>query len=398
MADPRTFVIAGAGMAGGKAALTLREEGFDGAVVLVGAEPHAPYERPPLSKDHLRGESEADAALIAPAAAYAEQGIELLTATEALALDAGARRLELSDGRSLSYDRLLIATGAVPRRPPIAGAELDGVHVLRTLDDCGVLQAVLKRGGPLAIVGGGWIGCEVAASARQLGVEVTLVEQAERPLERVLGPQLGDFYAEVHRSHGVNLVTGAAVAGIEGTGRVERLRLADGSAAECDAVLIAVGVAPATALAGSGGLAVDDGVLTDELLRTSAPGVFAAGDVASAAHPRYGRRIRVEHWANALEQGPAAARSMLDRGAPYDALPYFFSDQYDVGMEYVGLHGPQDRVVLRGTPSPEGFQAFWVGADGRIVAGMHVNDWDAIEPIKRLVGDGATAEALADAG
>jgi 3-phenylpropionate/trans-cinnamate dioxygenase ferredoxin reductase subunit len=398
VADPRTFVIAGAGMAGGKAALTLREEGFDGAVVLVGAEPHAPYERPPLSKDHLRGESDADAALVAPVTAYAEQGIELLTATEAVALDAGAQRLELADGRSLAYDRLLIATGAVPRRPPIPGAELDGVHVLRTLDDSAALRAAIGRGGPLAIVGGGWIGCEVAASARQLGVEVTLVEQGERPLERVLAPELGDFFAEVHRSHGVRLITGAAVAAIEGAGRVERLRLADGSTAECDAVLIGVGVAPATALAESGGLAIDDGVVADELLRTSAPGVFAAGDVASAAHPRYGRRIRVEHWANALEQGPAAARSMLDRGAPYDALPYFFSDQYDVGMEYVGRHGPQDRVVIRGTVGPEGFQAFWAGPDGRIVAGMHVNDWDAIEPIKRLVGDGAAVDTLAEAG
>jgi 3-phenylpropionate/trans-cinnamate dioxygenase ferredoxin reductase component len=396
VADPRTFVIAGAGMAGGKAALTLREEGFDGAVVLVGAEPHAPYERPPLSKDHLRGESAFEAALVAPAEAYAEQGIELITGTEAVSLESGEQRLGLSDGRALAYDRLLIATGADPRRPPIPGAELEGVHLLRTVDDSAALRAAIEAGGPLAIVGGGWIGCEVAASARQLGVEVTLVEQAQRPLERVLGPELGDFFADVHRTHGVRLITGAGVAAIEGAGRVERLRLADGTTADAAAVLIAVGVAPATALAESGGLETDDGVVADELLRTSAPGVFAAGDVASAAHPRYGRRIRVEHWANALEQGPAAARAMLDRGAPYDALPYFFTDQYDVGMEYVGLHGQRDRVVIQGTVGTDGFRAFWAGPDGRITAGLHVNDWDAIEPIKRLVGEGAAVEELAE--
>jgi 3-phenylpropionate/trans-cinnamate dioxygenase ferredoxin reductase subunit len=396
VADPRTFVIAGAGMAGGKAALTLREEGFEGTVVLVGAEPHAPYERPPLSKDHLRGESAFEAALVAPVEAYAEQGIELVTATEAVSLDAGAQRLALSDGRSLGYDRLLIATGAFPRRPPIPGAELEGVHVLRTAGDSAVLRGAIEAGGPLAIVGGGWIGCEVAASARQMGIEVTLVEQAQRPLERVLGPELGDFFAEVHRGHGVRVLTGTGVEAVEGAGRVERLRLADGTAADCAAVLIAVGVAPATALAESGGLEVDDGVVCDELLRTSAPDVFAAGDVASAAHPRYGRRVRVEHWANALEQGPAAARAMLDRGAPYDALPYFFTDQYDVGMEYVGLHDPQDRVVVQGTLGTEGFRAFWAGPDGRITAGLHVNDWDAIEEIKRLVGDGAAVAELVE--
>ena len=391
MADRKTFVVVGAGLAGAKAALTLREEGFDGRIVLVGAEPRAPYERPPLSKDYLRGESDADAALVAPEAAYEEHEIELLTGVEAVALDPGGRRVELAAGRPLAYDRLLIATGAVPRRPPIPGAERDGVHVLRTLDDADVLRAALARGGPLAIVGAGWIGCEVAASARQGGVDVTLAEQASQPLERVLGPELGRFFADVHRDHGVDVRTGAQVAAIEGAERVERVRFADGSAVECDTLLLGVGVAPDTRLAVAGGLEVADGIVVDERLRTSAPDVFAAGDVASAAHPRYGRRVRVEHWANALEQGPAAARSMLGRGAPYDAVPYFFTDQYDVGIEYVGLHGPGDRLELRGEPDVSGFQAFWTAPDGRVTAGMHVNDWDAIDAIKARVGDAIAA-------
>jgi 3-phenylpropionate/trans-cinnamate dioxygenase ferredoxin reductase subunit len=390
-----TIAIVGAGLAGARAAFALRDEGFDGDVVLVGAERHAPYERPPLSKDYLRGESAADAARYEPEAAYAERGIELVAGVEAIALDTAAHRLELAGGRTIAYERLLLTTGAVPRRPPIPGADLEGVRLLRTIDDSDALRAVLQPGASIAIVGGGWIGCEVAASARQLGVDVTLVEMAARPLERVFGPELGDFYAGVHRAEGVELVTGAQVEAIEGSGRVERLRLADGRAFDCDVALIAVGVAPDTRLAEAAGLALDDGIAVDERLRTSAADVFAAGDVANAMHPRYGRRIRVEHWANAREQGPAAARSMLDRTEPYAELPYFFSDQYDVGMEYVGNHGPGDRVVFQGEPRREGFRVLWAGADGRVTAGMHVNDWDAIEPIKRLVDEAVPIDEAA---
>jgi 3-phenylpropionate/trans-cinnamate dioxygenase ferredoxin reductase component len=392
VADRDRFVIAGAGFAGGKAALTLRDEGFDGEVLLVGAEAHPPYERPPLSKDYLRGESTFEQAQVEPAQAYAERDIELIAGVAAVALDPSAHELGLADGRTLAYDRLLIATGGVPRRPPIPGADLDGVQTLRTVDDCDRLRAAFERGGALAIVGAGWIGCEVAASARQRGLDVTVVEQADRPLEGVLGPELGDFYAGVHRSHGVELITGAQVAAIEGAGRAERVRLADGRTVDCDGVLIAVGIAPDTRLAEAGGLDIDNGVLADERLATSAPDVFAAGDAVNAFHPRYGRRVRVEHWANALEQGPAAARLMLDRGQPYDLLPYFFSDQYDVGMEYVGLHDPGDRVVTRGAMETSGFQAFWLSPDGHVTAGMHVNDWDAIEPIKALVGEGGAVD------
>ncbi len=398
MADSGTFVIAGAGMAGAKAAETLREEGFDGRIVMIGAEPEAPYERPPLSKGYLLGDSPREDARVHPAGFYEEHSIECEQGVTIDAIDAGERRVDLGDGRSLAYDRLLIATGAVPKRPPVAGADLDGVHVLRTLADSDALRDLLAKGGALAVIGAGWIGCEVAAAARTKGLDVTLIEYAGTPLEGVLGAELGGFFGDVHRAEGVNLLTGARVERIEGAGRAEAVSLADGTRVACDAVVLGVGVAPLTALAEAAGLDVDDGILVDDRLRTSAPDVFAAGDVANRPSARYGRRVRVEHWANALEQGPAAARSMLDRGEPFDALPYFFTDQYDVGMEYVGLHSRSDRVVVRGNPAERRLHAFWLAEDGRITAGMHVNEWDSIEPIKQLVGSGAVvaAERLAD--
>jgi 3-phenylpropionate/trans-cinnamate dioxygenase ferredoxin reductase subunit len=398
VADPKTFVIVGAGMAGAKAAETLREEGFDGRIVLIGAEPEAPYERPPLSKGYLLGDSPREEARVHPEGFYEEHDIEVERGAEVTSLDVRDRTVALGDGRTIGYDRVLIATGAVPRRPPIEGTELDGVHVLRTLADSDALKDAFARGGALGVIGAGWIGCEVAAAARSHGVDVTLIEYAGTPLEGVLGEQLGGFFADVHRSHGVELLTGARVERIEGSGRAEAIRLADGTRVACDTVVLGVGVAPDTRLAEAAGLEIDNGILVDAMLRTSAPDVFAAGDVANRESARYGRRVRVEHWANALEQGPAAARSMLDRGEPFDALPYFFTDQYDVGMEYVGLHSRSDRVVLRGRPDERRLQAFWLDGEGRITAGMHVNEWDSIEPIKRLVDSGAAvpAERLAD--
>ena len=384
MVDRETFIIAGAGLAGAKAAETLREEGFDGRVVLVGAEPELPYERPPLSKAYLAGKAARDDAHVHPADFYAAHDVELMLGVTATGLDVEAHRLELAGGESLRYDRLLLATGAVPRRPPIPGADLDGVLVLRTLADADALRARIAGGARIAVVGAGWIGCEVAASARSAGAAVTLIEHGAAPLARVLGPRLGGFFASVHREHGVDVRTGARVEAIEGDGRVERVRL-DGDVVDCDTVVLGVGVQPDTRLAVAAGLAVEDGIVVAPDLRTSAPDVFAAGDVASAEHPRYGRHVRVEHWANALNQGPAAARSMLGRGAPYDRLPYFFSDQYDVGMEYAGLHAPEDRLVVHGDLEERRFRAFWLDGDGRVSAGMHVNDWDAIDEIKQLV-------------
>jgi 3-phenylpropionate/trans-cinnamate dioxygenase ferredoxin reductase subunit len=389
-----TFVIVGAGLAGAKAAETLREEGFEGRVVLVGEEPELPYERPPLSKKYLQGDAAREDAQVHPAAFYAEHDIELLTGARATGLDVGGHRLSLADSRSLEYDRLLIATGSVPRRPPIDGIRRGGVYTLRTVADADVLRSRLEQGTRVAIIGAGWIGCEVAATARQRGADVTLIEQGATPLEGVLGRELGGLFGDVHRANGVELVTEARVEAIGGGEQVEHVALAGGRVVECDLVVVGVGVSPDTLLGQAGNLDLDDGIVVDDHLHTSAPDVFAAGDVANAFHPRYGRYVRVEHWANALNQGVAAAKSMLGRGEPYARLPYFFSDQYDVGLEYAGLHGRSDRLVVRGALESREVLAFWLGADGRVTAGMHVNVWDAIEPIKRLV----ESDAVVDAG
>ena len=272
------------------------------------------------------------------------------------------------------------------------------MFVLRSLADADALRAATRPGGHLVIVGAGWIGCEVAATARRLGAEVTLIEHGSVPLERVLGLELGGFFADLHRGRGVDLIVRAGVASIERGGRA--VRLADGQALDCDAVLLAVGVTPATGLAAAAGLAVDDGIVTDDRLRTSAPGVFAAGDVASVMHSRYGRRIRVEHWDTAAAQGAAVARSMLGKSQPYAKLPYFFSDQYDLGLEYVGRHDPGDELVIRGSLDDARFQAFWVSRDRTVSAGLQVNDWDAIGPIRALVESRAKVDParLADPG
>jgi len=385
-----TFVIVGAGMAGGKAVETLREEGFDGRIVLIGAEPDRPYERPPLSKDYLRGEAERNSIYLQEDPGwYDEHDVELRTSTVVDSLDVGARAVVLAGGERIDYDALLLTTGAEPRRVSVPGGDLQGVHVLRSAEDSDTLRAVLDAGGRLAVIGAGWIGCEVAASARQKGLDVTVIEPQSVPLERVLGPELGAFYRDVHLEHGVEMRLGDGVEAIEGDGRAERVRTSDGATVECDAVVMGIGVAPRTALA-EGVLDVDNGILVDAGLKASADGVFAAGDVANLDHPVLGR-LRVEHWANALEQGPAAARSMLGQDVSYDRVPYFFSDQYDVGMEYAGHSGPDDEVVFRGDPAGGEFIAFWM-RDGRVTAGMNVNVWDVNEDIQALVREGATVD------
>ncbi|MEA2289087.1 MAG: 3-phenylpropionate/trans-cinnamate dioxygenase ferredoxin reductase component [Solirubrobacteraceae bacterium] len=384
MTSEQTFVVAGAGMAGGKAAETLREEGFEGRVVLVGAEHERPYERPPLSKDYLRGEVGREKVYLREPGFYDDNRIELRLGRTATGLDPSRRELTLDDGERLAYDALLIATGAEPRRLPIPGADLDGVLYLRTVGDSDALRERLDRGGAMVVVGAGWIGAEVAASARQRGLEVTVLDPLTVPLERVLGREMGAVYRDIHTDHGVRMHMGTGVEAIEGATSAERVRTSDGREIDCDVVVVGVGVLPRTDLAGQAGLAVEDGIVVDEHLRTDAPGVFAAGDVASAMHPLYGERIRVEHWANALEQGPAAARNMLGRSAAYDRLPYFFSDQYEVGMEYCGFARTWDRVVVRGDPASREFIAFWLVGD-RVVAGMNVNVWDVTDHIQRLI-------------
>ena len=382
MAD-QTFVIVGASLTGAKAAETLREEGFDGRVVLIGAEAERPYERPPLSKDFLRGEADGRP-YVHDASFYAEQEIELRTSTTVERIDPAASRVALAGGETLEFDRLLLATGAQPRRLRLPGADLDGVLSLRTIADSEAIADRFGDGRRLVTIGAGWIGAEVAASARQRGCDVTILEAAQLPLERVLGAELGAFYRDVHADHGVRFIGGAAVEAIEGDGRVAAVRLAGDRRIEADVVIVGIGVEPRTGLAEAAGLATENGILVDERLETSAPGVFAAGDVANAWHPLFGTRIRVEHWANALTQGPAAARSMLGRADAYDQVPYFFSDQYDVGMEYAGYVTDPDDVVLRGDPAGREFLAFWMHGDV-VLAGMNVGVWDVNEDIQALV-------------
>jgi 3-phenylpropionate/trans-cinnamate dioxygenase ferredoxin reductase subunit len=383
--DP-PFVIVGASLAGAKAAETLRAEGFDGRVVLVGAESERPYERPPLSKDYLRGEAGREKLYVHDPSLYAAQDIELRLGKTAVSLDASAHEVTLDDGERLAYDRLLLATGAEPRVLAIPGADLDGVLYLRTVEDSDELRRRLDRGGAVVVVGAGWIGAEVAASARQRGLDVTVLDPAAVPLERALGRDVGAIYRDIHTDHGVRMLMGTGVEAFEGDTKVERVRTSDGQTLDCGFVVVGVGVAPRTGLAVRAGLAVDDGILVDEHLQTSSPDVFAAGDVARAHHPLYRQRIRVEHWANALHQGPVAARSMLGRAAVYDRVPYFFSDQYDVGMEYAGFAATWDRVVVRGDPASREFIVFWLAAD-RVVAGMNVNVWEVTEPIQGLIRD-----------
>jgi 3-phenylpropionate/trans-cinnamate dioxygenase ferredoxin reductase subunit len=390
MPTDQTFAIVGAGLAGAKAAETLREEGFDGRLVLLGAEPERPYERPPLSKDYLRGEAERAGAYVHEEGYYAEHDIELRVGESVAGLDVGRGELALADGERLAYDRLLLSTGAEPRRLSIPGAELDGVHLLRTFADSDAIRARLDAGGRLVVIGAGWIGSEVAASARQRGMEVTLIAPEAVPLERVLGPEVGAVYLDLHRDHGVDMRMQAGVATFEGDGRVERVRTQDGATIDCDAVVVGAGAMPRTELADAAGIAVENGVLVDGRLETSAPGIFAAGDIANQLHPRFGR-LRVEHWDNALQQGPAAARGMLGAGEPYARTPYFFSDQYDVGMEYAGYAPAWDRVAFRGDPASREFIAFWL-ADRRVLAGMNVNVWDVTEPIQALIASGSQVD------
>jgi len=396
--DRQTFVIVGAGMAGAKAAETLRDEGFDGRLVLLGAEPDPPYERPPLSKEYLRGEAEREQSQVHPAAFYAEHDIELRTGADVVALDPERRELALEGGERLAFDRVLLTTGAAPRRLSLPGTELDGVHYLRTLADSDALRARFGAGGKLVVIGAGWIGCEVAASARQCGMDVTVVAPDAVPLERVLGPEVGAIYRDIHLDHGTEMLLGTAVASFEGSAGVERVRTQDGQTIDCDAVVVGVGATPRVGLAEAAGIETGDGVLVDERLQTGAPGVFAAGDVANHLHPALGR-LRIEHWDNALHQGPAAARSMLGATDAYTRTPYFFSDQYDVGMEYSGHATGSDRVVFRGEPAAREFIAFWLRED-RVVAGMNVNVWDVAEPIQRLIAAGRPVDArrLADPG
>jgi NADPH-dependent 2,4-dienoyl-CoA reductase/sulfur reductase-like enzyme len=395
----QTFVIVGAGLAGAGAAETLRSEGFTGRVILIGDERDRPYERPPLSKGYLTGSDERDAAFVHPASWYAEHDVELHLGQPVVRLDRAARTVVLGDGTGLPYDKLLLTTGAEPRRLDIPGTDLVGVHHLRRLAHAdrlkGVLTSLGRENGHLVIAGAGWIGLEVAAAARGYGVEVTVVDPEPCPLHRVLGPELGEVFADLHREHGVRFSFGTRLTGITGQDGVVLAALTDdGEEHPAHDVLAAIGAAPRTALAEAAGLALADpaeggGIAVDASLRTSDPDVFAAGDVAAVDHPLLGRRVRVEHWANAKDGGPAAARAMLGQPVSYDRVPYFFTDQYDLGMEFSGHAAPgtYDQVVARGDVGKREFIAFWL-RDDRVLAGMNVNVWDVTDPIQELIRSG----------
>ncbi|MER6718267.1 NAD(P)/FAD-dependent oxidoreductase [Streptomyces halstedii] len=405
----RTFVIVGGGLAGAKAAETLREEGFTGRVILIGDERDHPYERPPLSKGYLTGKEERDGVFVHETAWYARADVELHLGQVVTSIDRAGRSVHLGDNTVVHYDKLLLATGAEPRRLDIPGTDLVGVHHLRRLAHADrlrhVLSALGRDNGHLVIAGGGWIGLEVAAAARGYGAEVTVVEPAATPLHHVIGPELGQIFTDLHTAHGVRFHFGARLTEITGQdGLVLAARTDTGEEHPAHDVLAAIGASPRTALAEAAGLDMaapehGGGVAVDTSLRTSDPHIFAAGDIASVEHPLFGARLRVEHWANALNGGPAAARAMLGQDVVYDRVPYFFSDQYDLGLEYSGWAPPgsYDQVVIRGDAGKREFIAFWL-KDRRVLAGMNVNVWDVTDSIQRLIRGGRETdpEALGD--
>jgi 3-phenylpropionate/trans-cinnamate dioxygenase ferredoxin reductase subunit len=391
MSDARTFVIVGASLAGATAAETLRLEGFEGRVVLIGEESLRPYQRPPLSKDYLRGEVGDEKVFLHDEGFYEDQNIELLLSTPVRALDVQSREVVFGSGERYGYDAILVATGAAPRELSVPGSDLPGVHYLRNLEDADLLREAIQGGGRVVVIGGGWIGCEVAASARKLGADVAVVEVDQYPLQRVLGAELGRFYRDVHAEQGIELHLGVAVESLRGGTTVGEVCLSDGESLSADVVVVGVGVAPRVELAEAAGVVLDNGIVTDEHLATNVPGVFAAGDVSSAWHPMLGRHIRLEHWSSALNQGPVAAQNMLGVPTPYTRIPYFFSDQYEIGMEYTGQGNASDDIVFRGDPDSREFIAFWVRG-GRVAAGMNVNVWDVAEPMAALIAAGSQVD------
>ncbi len=371
-----TFVIVGGGLAGAKAAEALRDQGFDGDIVLVTEEQDRPYERPPLSKDYLQGKAERDSAFVHGPNWYDENNVDLRLGVAATAIDRAAHQVRLSDGSSVEYAKLLLATGSSPRQFP--GAE-DALY-LRKIGDSERIKSVIANSSRLIVIGAGWIGLEVTAAARAAGVEVTVLEAAPQPLITAIGSEVAEVYADLHRANGVDLRLGVEVDQVG----AKSVGLVDGTVVDADAVLVAIGAAPNVSLAKDAGLDVDNGVLVDASLRTSDPDIFAAGDIANAENPFLGKRVRVEHWANALNQPAVAATGMLGGSATYDELPYFYTDQYDLGMEYIGDIAGYDRVVFRGDKPGREFIAFWL-KDNRVLAGMNVNIWDVVDPIKALI-------------
>jgi 3-phenylpropionate/trans-cinnamate dioxygenase ferredoxin reductase subunit len=392
----QTFVVVGAGLAAAKAVEELRVAGFEGTVVVYGEEHHLPYERPPLSKGYLLGNDELESAFVHDPDWYDDNDVDLRLGQQVTAIDPAAHVVRTRDGQQ-SYDRLLLTTGSTPRHLAMADESGAPVAYLRTIEDSQRLKEAFASASRVVVVGAGWIGLETAAAAREAGARVTVLESLDLPLLRVLGPEVAEVFADLHREHGVDLRLGVQVSAVESRGPGAVVRLADGDSVEADLVVVGIGVTPNVALAEAAGLDTDDGILVDERLTTSDPDILAAGDVANAIHPVLGRRVRVEHWDTAIEQGRTAAHSLLGHDVSYDRLPYFFTDQYDLGMEYVGSVGPEgyDRVVLRGDTAARTFTAFWLRGD-QVLAGMHANDWDASDHVRGIVGRELGADRLAD--
>jgi 3-phenylpropionate/trans-cinnamate dioxygenase ferredoxin reductase subunit len=367
-----TIVIVGAGQAGAQAVDTLRREGYAGRLVLIGDEPELPYQRPPLSKKYLAGELAADRLPFRHRSFYDDHRVELKLGVSAQRLDPKTRRVALAGGEEMAYDRLLLCLGAESRRLACPGIELSGLHYLRGIADVTAIQAKTKPGARVVIIGGGYIGLETAATCRKLGCEVTVLEMAERVMNRVVAPSVSQFFSQEHRAHGVNLICDARVVGLEGRGRVERVVCADGSQHEADLLIVGVGCVAATRLASDAGLACDNGILVDEYCRTSDTAIFAAGDCTNHPSRHFGRRIRLESVDNAFEQAKSAALNMLDRNIPHDRVPWFWSDQFENKLLIIGLSQGHDRAILRGDPATRSFSVCYL-KDGELLALEAVN-------------------------
>ena len=399
MTAKETFVIVGAGHAGGRAAQALRQHGFAGRIVLVGAEPYLPYERPPLSKELLAGDDGLEKAQLHDRAFYDDNRIELRLGKAVEAIDRGAHTVRLGDGETIAYDRLLLTTGARVRRLPVPGAELDGVHYLRDFDDTLAIRARLKPGSRLAVIGGGFIGLEVAASARARGARVTVLEAADRLMGRAVAPEISRHFEALHRRHGVDVRLGVRVSAIEGTDHVERVVLAEGESIPADCVVVGIGIVPNVELAEAAGLAVDNGIVVDAQGRTSDPDIFAAGDAVNQPNAFLGRRVRLESYQNAQDQAMTVARNMAGEAQDYEDSLWVWTDQYDVNLQMTGMPDEWDRLVYRGDPASGSFALFYL-KNGRVAAVNTVNMGREMRAAQRLMRSGARVEPeqLADPG
>jgi 3-phenylpropionate/trans-cinnamate dioxygenase ferredoxin reductase component len=392
-----TILIIGGGQAGAQAIDTLRREGFSGRLVLIGDEPQLPYQRPPLSKKYLSGEMAADRLSFRHQTFYDEHRIELKLGRRAVRLDAATRQVELVDGEIVAYDRLLLCLGAESRQLTCPGADLPGVHYLRSLADVAPIQAGFKPQARVVIIGGGYIGLETAATSRKMGCEVTVLEMADRIMNRVVAPCVSGYFADEHRAHGVNILCDMRVVRLEGTGRVERVVCADGSSHAADLVIVGVGAVATTELASKAGLRCDNGIVVDEYCRTSDAAIFAAGDCTNHPSLRFGRRVRLESVDNAFEQAKTAAFNLLDRPVAHDRVPWFWSDQFDNKLLIVGLSQDYDRQVLRGDPAARSFSVCYLKG-GELLAVEAINHSKDYMAARKLIAERAllNPEKLAD--